>query len=324
MLEKRKLPRHKCCAGVLGGQIQDLVKQYFGSLPPEEVYCIPKVIQLDQVYQYDEKGERIKFVFELPKEGEGKELSETALHVQRKKFDYWLARESGCKIVDQCTFKGCSADNDFVTINASLKQKEIQLKARYLVGADGWISRVRNSLAPSFRKTYKTSVVYQRYYKLKAMPLPMDAWYIFHDPKFNVIMAEFQVEDDMLRIGVVALKNQEPKQALDKFIDFIKETYGVRLGGLLRTEGCITTDMARTGNFNHGKGRVLLAGEAGGFAAIAGIDAALDTGYKAGLSIKEVYSDGTGLLDVYREKTAKIISHIGEVMGQLKHAATVK
>ena len=37
IIEKEKLPRHKTCSGVLFGQTQVLLKEYFGQLPPKSV-----------------------------------------------------------------------------------------------------------------------------------------------------------------------------------------------------------------------------------------------------------------------------------------------
>jgi len=44
VIEKEKLPRHKSCSGVLFGQTQDLLKKYFGAMPPDDVYCEPREI----------------------------------------------------------------------------------------------------------------------------------------------------------------------------------------------------------------------------------------------------------------------------------------
>ncbi|MBW1838684.1 MAG: FAD-dependent monooxygenase, partial [Deltaproteobacteria bacterium] len=41
VIEKEGLPRHKICSGILFGQTQVLLKEYFGTLPPKEVYCKP-------------------------------------------------------------------------------------------------------------------------------------------------------------------------------------------------------------------------------------------------------------------------------------------
>ena len=54
ILEKEKLPRYKCCSGVLFGEAQELLKKYFGGLPSEELYCKPKVLKESNVKGYRE------------------------------------------------------------------------------------------------------------------------------------------------------------------------------------------------------------------------------------------------------------------------------
>ncbi len=54
ILEKEQLPRYKCCSGVLFGEAQALLQKYFGGLPPEEVYCTPKIINASNVQVYKE------------------------------------------------------------------------------------------------------------------------------------------------------------------------------------------------------------------------------------------------------------------------------
>nr|CBX26685.1 hypothetical protein N47_A07140 [uncultured Desulfobacterium sp.] len=55
VIEKDKLPRNKICSGVLFGQTQVLLDQYFGGLPPEEVYCDPKIIKTENILEWNKK-----------------------------------------------------------------------------------------------------------------------------------------------------------------------------------------------------------------------------------------------------------------------------
>jgi len=49
VIEKGTLPRHKTCSGILFGQTQVLLKKLFSAIPPEEVYCEPKVIKASNI-----------------------------------------------------------------------------------------------------------------------------------------------------------------------------------------------------------------------------------------------------------------------------------
>ncbi len=67
ILEKKKLPRYKCCSGVLFGEAQALLKKYFGELPPEEFYCKPKVINASDILVYREGEGFSQWYWEWPK-----------------------------------------------------------------------------------------------------------------------------------------------------------------------------------------------------------------------------------------------------------------
>ena len=68
VIEKESLPRHKTCSGVLFGQTQVLLKEYFGALPPEEVYCEPKIPEASNILEWDREKGFSNYVWEIPKE----------------------------------------------------------------------------------------------------------------------------------------------------------------------------------------------------------------------------------------------------------------
>src|SRR3990167_5838199 len=55
VIEKDKLPRHKTCSGILFGQTQVLLDQYFGGLPPGDVYCDPKIIKAENIQEWNKE-----------------------------------------------------------------------------------------------------------------------------------------------------------------------------------------------------------------------------------------------------------------------------
>ena len=84
IVEKKKLPRHKACAGFLLPTAQRYVQEYFGPLPGE-VRAEPNTL----------KGS----VFHLPG-GLDFEYNIPMVSVWRYKFDNWLCRDSGAEIWD--------------------------------------------------------------------------------------------------------------------------------------------------------------------------------------------------------------------------------
>jgi len=69
VIEKDKLPRNKTCSGILFGQTQVLLDQYFGGLPPGDVYCNPKIIKAENIQEWNKKRGFFTYVWELPKDG---------------------------------------------------------------------------------------------------------------------------------------------------------------------------------------------------------------------------------------------------------------
>ena len=70
-----------------------------------------------------------------------------------------------------------------------------------------------------------------------------------------------------------------------------------------RKTGCLVSNMAVTGIFPLGRGRVLLAGEAAGYVNVfgEGISSALATGQLAARAIHEAETSGRDALSVYSE-----------------------
>ncbi|MDY6861667.1 MAG: FAD-dependent monooxygenase [Thermodesulfobacteriota bacterium] len=67
ILEKESLPRYKCCSGILFGEAQELLKKYFGKLPPEELYCKPKILNESNVKGYRENEGFFQWYRQWPK-----------------------------------------------------------------------------------------------------------------------------------------------------------------------------------------------------------------------------------------------------------------
>lgn len=102
VIEKEKLPRNKTCSGILFGQAQILIEQYFGTLPPEGVYCQPKIIKKENILEWNKEEGYFTYVWELPKDGLA--FPKEYLNIRRNSFDYWLLSESGAKYLDNCKF----------------------------------------------------------------------------------------------------------------------------------------------------------------------------------------------------------------------------
>ncbi|MBA3037730.1 MAG: NAD(P)/FAD-dependent oxidoreductase [Desulfobacterium sp.] len=312
VLERQPLPRHKCCSGVLMGQTQELLKKYFGGLPPESVYCKPKIINSKNIIGWTEKDGYFVYEWEIPKDG--KAFSSDFLNIWRNKFDHWLLTQSGAIVKERSSFAGFSIDDDKLKIDVKQGGTKTQLECSYLVGADGGDSLVRNAFDPSFKERLNDLVVYQVYYKcLDSGEFKEGSWNIF----LGVIgdcLASIHKKDDLLTLVVGAFRMKGGLKGLMKdFEDLLSDRFKMKLSDKVRSEGTAMNDMFLRGDFCFGGGRVLLAGEAAGLFYLngEGISVAIDSGYRAGSAIARAIKGKVSAYDLYSSEIDDIKRHVG-------------
>ena len=310
ILEKMELPRYKCCSGLLFGESQVLLKEYFGTLPPEEDYCQPRVISASNVHGYIEEKGFFPWFWEWPKQG--KTFPKDYLNVWRNKFDYWLVQQSGGELTDRCLFEDFLVEGDVVKVKARKGEKSLEYRGKYLVGADGGPSKVRDALDPDFKNEYTEVLVYQAYFRYESMNLEQDHMYLFLGSNFG--FGGLHVKDGLLTMCVIVPKGEKFKPPFENFKSFLKEKFQAKIGEFVRDEGCQFNDMFATCKFHQGKGRVLLVGDAAGLLHMngSGIDTSLDSGYRAGRAIAEALKTGGNALELYCKQTEDIRDHIGK------------
>ncbi len=134
LLEKDKLGRHKPCGGVLPWITAEVIEDTIGEELPTDVMKDPTELGL----------------FYVPPSGRNKSgrVSNYKIHnIDRDKFDAWLMKIVDTSNVDVLTGTRFTdlTDSD---IHAVRGDEKIQVKYKYLVGADGVRSKVRRLLSP--------------------------------------------------------------------------------------------------------------------------------------------------------------------------------
>ncbi|MBU1055820.1 MAG: FAD-dependent monooxygenase [Proteobacteria bacterium] len=312
VLERKKLPRHKCCSGILMGQTRDLLEKYFGGLPPESVYCNPKIINRNDIIAWTEKDGNFVYEWEIPKDG--KEFSPEFLNIWRGKFDHWMLKQSGAVIKERCSFSGFTADKDKLKLDVMQGGSKTRIECSYLVGADGGDSLVRRAFDPSFEERLTELVVYQVYYKcLDPGEFKEGPWYVFLG-NIGDCMASIHKKDDVLTLVVGAFKMKGGyKRLMKEFEDFLAARFKMKLADKVRSEGTAMNDMFLRGDFCFGGGRILLAGEAAGLIYLngEGISVAIDSGYRAGSAIARSIKGEGAAFDIYYNGSEDIRKHVG-------------
>jgi flavin-dependent dehydrogenase len=318
ILEKEKLPRNKICSGVLFGQTQVLLEQYFGGLPPQDVYCTPREIPAEYIREWNRDTGFVTYVWETGKDGQ--EFPQVYLNIWRSAFDRWLAEQSGAEVRQSCSARTMLQDGDMLRLTVSLREPgtseaeagkpaQQELGCAYLVGADGCGSTVRGFIDDPWRSNSGDVIIYQEYCHIAGTgSLRKGNWYVFFEPSVGDILCCVHRKDDLLTLCVGGLRGRDIRAGMAVFKQFLADRFQVALGDVYRSEGCAIRQLPP----NLGSGRVLLAGEAAGFVYLngEGISAAIDSGYRAGQAIAQAIKTGGDALDLYRNKTEDMMRHM--------------
>ena len=318
IIEKEKLPRHKICSGVLFGQTQVLLEKYFGGLPPQDVYCIPKEISAAHILEWNSEKGFFPYVWETGKDGQ--EFPQTYLNIWRSNFDRWLVEQSGAELRQNCSARSMAHDGASIHLTVfqkgpktiepgAKKDPQLDLACEYLVGADGCGSTVRGLIDEQWRGTAGDVVIYQEYCGFKSMgSLRKGYWYVFFEPSVGDILCCVHRKDELLTLCVGGLRGRDIRAGMATFKQFLADNFQIAFGEVDRVEGCMIRQLPP----NLGAGRVLLTGEAAGFVYLngEGISAAIDSGYRAGLAIAQAIKSGGDAQNLYRSSTEDMMAHM--------------
>ncbi len=290
IMDAAKLPRYKMCSGILFPSARKFIADHFGAIP-EKVFCQPVMVKGNQVRISNDTA----FVYgPFALFDEDKDLPEHGWNTKRAELDYWLSCQSDAQIVDECRFKSISEqEGREMTVLADLDGKEIGIKTKFLIGADGAMSSVRKSIAPGFDENIRQIPNYEKWYE-GYIDLEPGYLYLDGDRSITGYFATVFHKDGMIVVTTGAKKGESVKDYFAKYVQFLKDKHGLAIDKTVKSSGCILHDMSATNNYLLGRGNILLAGEAGGFNRCAeGITAALITGWAAGESILKSIETGS-------------------------------
>jgi flavin-dependent dehydrogenase len=300
IIEKARLPRYKMCSGILFPSARKLIDDTFGPLP-KDVLSEPARVRGNRVY-LTRGSPALDAPFSVFDDGPG--LGEDGLNVKRSELDHWLCRETGVPIVDDCLFKAFRRDADDLVVDLHHGGKDIQIRTRYLVGADGTRSSVRGALSKSFDDTLRLIPNYEEWY-IGDIDLEPEWLYLFFDRTITGYFATVFHKDGRIIAVTGTRQGESVKECFGRFTAYLEETHGLVIEKTVEQYGCALHDMSATENYCLGEGNVLLAGEAGGFNRCGeGITSALVTGRAAGECILRSLDSGRSAFESYRDAVA--------------------
>jgi len=273
LVDASPLPRDKSCGGMLNEYSQEFLSR-FGELPAESI-LEPRYVN----FRYHDWDRKILKPTEL-----------SFLNVGRRGFDDWLVSllPDNVTVVGATSLAGFEQDADEVRVQLK-NAADHTVSCGNLVGADGPRSSVRRKLGIGSVGCY---VTLQDFCKVEGDIEPFFDCIYMRDIGDEFGYAYVVPKGDVAIVGSVFYpKTKRPYEKHEQVLERLRAA--LPLGASEKREAWVALSVRRPGDVVLGSGRVLLAGEAGGFMSPSsgeGISYALNTGQLAGQAI----ADGTG------------------------------
>jgi len=301
VIEKGKYGRSKPCGGILPLVCQDILDNEFRLRIPSDVLSFPQLLGLFYVPPSGRENGGVLHNYKL-------------LNIDRPKFDAWLcsvAMRKKIPILFNAVFLEFKEEEKSINVLVKAGNDILRFKTRYLIGADGTLSRVRKQFFPHFR--FDFAGILQEYWKAKGN---FDGhFYMFLLSKnITPIYGYVIPKNNLLIVGVGVPKNHIGKlqEYLKNFRKVLSDEFHFKPISLLRKEfGFIPQ-----GTIVGGRGDIILVGDAGGFCnpfSGEGIRLAIETGIIASSAVTRSDVDKEPLAAVYRQDIENIVVFISNV-----------
>ena len=266
LLERKRMPRPKPCAGYIFKEAGEFLHSHFPAFP-DAVKSEPYHVRKIRLYV----NSRLHI-----------DVDEDGLSVWRDRFDQWLCECSGCEIWDGSALVDFSEWREGVEVVCRRGGGETRLRAGVLIAADGGLSRVANKIDPTFIDGAPSIVTRHEYHRADC-DLEPGVFHVFIDARYGVYPACYY-KDDLLVADTSVRRGKKIGPTRDTFQAMLARDFGFRSREEVYTYGCRVAFPAALNRFCHGTDRVLVVGEAAGYmnALGEGISSALATGYLAG------------------------------------------
>ncbi len=292
LVEAASLPRDKSCGGMLNEYAQGFLGEF--ARVPERIVLEPEHVR----FRYWDWDRNVKKPTEL-----------RFLNVDRKAFDDWLLSllPDNVDVVGGTAVTGFKDTNGCVTVNMKNGGLD-EVRCNNLVGCDGARSQVRRTMGVGSVATY---VTLQDFVKLEGPLEPFFDCIYMRDIGDSYAYSYIVPKSDVAIVGSVYYpKTKRPHEKQDQTMDILRKAMP-QLGETIKREASVALYVRDAADVVPASGRVLLAGEAGGFMSPTsgeGISYAMNSGLLAGAAIATHDAMGAGA--AYERATAHIASNI--------------
>jgi flavin-dependent dehydrogenase len=303
LLEKKKMPRDKCCSGmVMGTWIQDIIKKEFGEYPDDMKNDTENL----NGYAVHVPGEPVK------------ELNIHTPAIWRKVLDTWMckkAEEQGAELRDSMRVTSVKEIDGKCIVIVKKGEEQIELESEFIIGTDGANSVVRRSLFPDFKP--KRLIGYRECYETRInMPenrfniiSPLNSFPIFFiHYKKNYMLLEGMAFEGMLN------------ETIENARQYLIQNHEMRsdIKPLWR-DGCVTHVMYKelsTKVFRPAKGNILIGGDAAGMnipVTGEGLGASIKNGYDAAIAVIESKKSGKPAEGIYLNSIDELLEKYHDI-----------
>lgn len=300
LLESSRLPRDKSCGGMLNEYAQEFLSEY-GDIPTK-LFLDPHWVN----FRYHDWDRRILKPTEL-----------RFANVDRRGFDEWMLSLLPCGVTvrEQTPVLRYSQEGDSVSVTVrDASGAEETVRAQNLIGCDGPRSTVRRALGADNVATY---VTLQDFVRIEQPLEPFFDCIYIRDIGDSFAYAYVVPKGEVAIVGSVFYpKTKRPHEKHDQVLDVLRGR--LELGASVKREAWVALSVRHGKDVVCGDGRVLLAGEAGGFMSPTsgeGISYALNTGRLAGQAVAD--NAALDALAAYDGATRHIKSNIRRKLGWL-------
>lgn len=289
ILDKRKLPRHKVCSGILSPRGHRFLIENFGPLPRKILFeptsCkgvtfhFPSMLSLPMDFHHG-----------------------STPHLHRRYSDFWAVEKSNAEVHDRTKFIALQDHGRYVDLFAEKDGENIKYRTRFVIGADGPVSPVTRAVYPDYPKQIPWFIVGQKLHKIIECPLSEEYFHFWFHPDLGHYTWSHERDNNQI-VGVGFLRGDNFDKRHERVKVYLEKKHNVRLEPAHESEACSENfGPSLLNTYVFGKGNVIITGQAAGFLNMMaeGMSCALHSGAIAGEAAIESLHHNLPIQHTYR------------------------